>query len=110
MLEMRVSGEADVESTEMVDSALEIWGMTSPVLLAGGFKSDSANKIMDEYLGNDIVVVFWRQFILNPDLPSKIKTGLELTEYDRETFYKAQNLDGYTDYPFSQEWRLQERL
>jgi len=35
MVESRISGDAEIESTELVDFALKIWGKISPVLLAG---------------------------------------------------------------------------
>jgi len=110
MVESRISGDAEMESTELVDFALKIWGKISPVLLAGGFQPDSASRVLDEYPDSDVAVVFGRQFISNPDLPFRIKEGLKLTSYDRETFYKPKGPDGYTDYPFSDEWKTQHRL
>ena len=35
----------------------------------------------------------------NPDLPERIRLGLPLNEYDRNTFYTF-DTKGYTDYPF----------
>ena len=104
LVESRISGNADVEATEKVDFALEIWGKTSPVLLAGGFKPDSAHKTVQEYAENEVAVVFGRYFISNPDLPFRILEGVDLTPYDRGTFYKAKSPEGYVDYPFSREW------
>lgn len=109
MVESRVSGNADVESTEKVDFALDIWGKTSPVLLAGGFKPDSAKRAMEEYKDHDVLIVFGRYYISNPDLPFRLKNGIELTQYDRNTFYKAENPEGYTDQPFSKEWEAQNQ-
>lgn len=110
MVESRVSGSADVETTEKVDFALKIWGKTSPVLLAGGFKPDSAKRAMEEYPDNDVAIVFGRYFISNPDLPFRLEKGLELTGYDRDTFYNAKSPKGYVDYPFTREWEAQSRL
>ncbi|KAL7412714.1 hypothetical protein BDY24DRAFT_88258 [Mrakia frigida] len=44
------------------------------------------------------VVVFGRYFISNPDLPQRIKEGVEFSKYDRPTFYTGGSA-GYTDYP-----------
>ncbi|MCJ1474986.1 Chanoclavine-I aldehyde reductase fgaOx3 [Lambiella insularis] len=109
LVESRVSGTADVETTEKVNFAIDIWGKTSPVLLAGGFKPDSAKRaVEEEYKDNEIAVVFGRYFISNPDLPFRIQEGLELTPYDRSTFYKPQSPDGYIDFPFSKEFEAQQ--
>lgn len=104
VVEARISGNADVETTEKVDFLVNLWGKTSPVFIAGGFKPDSAKRAVEEYKDHDIVVVFGRYFISNPDLPFKIKKGIPLTPYNRDTFYKVGSTEGYTDYPFSKEF------
>jgi len=38
-------------------------------------------------------------FLANPDLPKRIRLGLPLNAYDRNTFYTF-DANGYTDYPF----------
>ena len=40
-----------------------------------------------------------RYFLANPDLPERIRLGLPLNDYDRDTFYTF-DAKGYTDYPF----------
>lgn len=108
MVESRVSGNADVESTEKVDFAVKIWGKDKPVLLAGGFKPDSARRtIEEEYKDYQILVVFGRLFLANPDLVFRLKTGLPLTHYDRKTFYTPEKAAGYIDYPFSEEFKAE---
>ena len=107
LVESRISGNADVETTEKIDFALDIWGQTSPVLLAGGFKPDSSKRAMEEYKDYAIVIVFGRYFISNPDLPFRIQNDIELNMYDRSTFYNAGSPKGYTDQPFSKEWEAQ---
>lgn len=105
LVESRISGNADVESTEKIDPFIDIWAGTSPILVAGGFKPDSARRAVDEeYKDKDILVVFGRYFISNPDLVFRLERGIEFQQYDRETFYKAKSRDGYTDYPYSEEW------
>ena len=36
-----------------------------------------------------------------PDLPLRLKEGLSLTRYNRDTFYAKEAAAGYIDYPFS---------
>lgn len=111
LVESRISGNADIETTEKIDFALDIWGKTSPVLIAGGFKADSAYRAADEgYKTRDIAVVFGRYFISNPDLPYRIQNGIDLIKYNRDTFYKVKSREGYTDYPFSKEFEAQAKL
>ncbi|KAI9746103.1 MAG: Chanoclavine-I aldehyde reductase fgaOx3 [Claussenomyces sp. TS43310] len=104
LVESRISGNADVESTEQIDFLVDIWGKTSPIFVAGGFTSESAKKVADQYPNADVAVVFGRYFISNPDLPFKLREGIPLTPYNRDTFYKVKSPEGYTDYPFSKEF------
>jgi N-ethylmaleimide reductase len=54
---------------------------------------------MAEKNGKDAdAVAFGRYFVSNPDLPRRIKEGLPLTDYDRDTFYTFE-ARGYNDYP-----------
>jgi len=40
--------------------------------------------------------------ISQPDLPRRIREGIELNKYNRDTFYlKGYQPTGYTDYPFA---------
>jgi len=111
VVESRVSGNADVETTDKVDFAIKAWGETSPVLVAGGFRPDSAKRAVDEeYNDHEIAIVFGRYFISTPDLPFRIKHDIELTPYDRKTFYNPKSEEGYTDYPFSEEFMKESRL
>lgn len=108
LVESRISGNADIESTEKIDFAVEIWGKNRPVLLAGGFKPDSARStIEDKYKEYQILVVFGRYFLANPDLVFRIKKGLALTNYNRNTFYIPESAEGYIDYPFSEEFQAE---
>lgn len=104
VVESRISGSADAEATDKIDFLAKIWAKTSPFLVAGGFTAESAKKVVDEYPDNDVVVVFGRYFIPNPDLPFRVKEGIPLTKYDRNTFYNAGEAKGYIDWPFSKEF------
>ncbi|KAJ8063429.1 hypothetical protein OCU04_008648 [Sclerotinia nivalis] len=110
VIEARVTGSVDIEATEKVDFMIDIWDGTSPVLLAGGFTAESAKKAVDEeYKGKDIVIVFGRHFISNPDLPFRVKEGIEFTPYDRKFFYNKMEEQGYTTYTFSKEFEAQHK-
>ncbi|OJJ63360.1 hypothetical protein ASPSYDRAFT_53065 [Aspergillus sydowii CBS 593.65] len=103
LVEARISGSNDFEGNEPLDFAYKLWD--GPILVAGGYKPLEAQKLVDqEYPDKDIVVVFGRHFIANPDLVYRVKEGLELTAYDRGTFYACKSPVGYTDYPFSVEY------
>lgn len=108
VVESRISGNADVETTEKIDFLLDIWNNQSPVLVAGGFKPDSAKRAADEeYKDKDVMVVFGRYYISNPDLVFRLEKGIEFTPYDREKFYNKGEKEGYTTWPFSKEFEAQ---
>jgi N-ethylmaleimide reductase len=67
------------------------------IIAAGGFEPDSAEAIVEK--GDADLVTFGRYFVSNPDLPERIRRGLPLNDYDRDTFYTF-DAHGYTDYPF----------
>jgi N-ethylmaleimide reductase len=67
------------------------------IIAAGGFEPDSAEAIVKK--GDADLVTFGRYFVSNPDLPERIRRGLLLNDYDRDTFYTF-DAHGYTDYPF----------
>lgn len=68
-------------------------------ITAGNFNRDNApNKVKS---GEADAIVFGRHFIANPDLPRRLREGLPLNKYDRDTFYGARPPEkGYNDYPF----------
>ncbi|KAH7109892.1 hypothetical protein B0J11DRAFT_601432, partial [Dendryphion nanum] len=103
LVESRIAGNADVEVTDELQFAYDIW--TGPFLIAGGFRPDSAHQLVDEEQKNkNIVVMFGRYFISTPDLPFRVKSGMELNQYDRSTFYTPKHPHGYIDYDFSAEF------
>lgn len=87
VVEARVSGVEDGAGSESIDFIANIWKKTGPLLRAGGFNRESALKAVEEFPDNDIVVVFGRHFIANPDLVFRLKENLPLTRYDRSLFY-----------------------
>jgi NADPH2 dehydrogenase len=109
MIESRVSGADDSDSSEPLDFAYKLWN--NPILVAGGYTLANAQKLVDEdYPDKDIVVIFGRHFIANPDLVYRMNTGLELNGYESKTFYTSQSPVGYVDYPFSTEYLRREKI
>lgn len=105
LIEPRVFNNEDLEHpvVETLDFAINLWD--GPLLLAGGYKPGMAQKAVDDtYQDRDIIVMFGRYFVANPDLVFRIKNRLPLTPYDRSTFYDVKNPVGYLDYPFSKEF------
>jgi N-ethylmaleimide reductase len=70
---------------------------TGTIIAAGGFEPATAEAAVRE--GDADLVAFGRHFVANPDLPKRIRLGLPLNAYDRDTFYTF-DARGYTDYPF----------
>jgi len=70
------------------------------IIAAGGFQPDTAETAIASGVAD--AVAFGRHFVANPDLPLRIKEGLALTKYDRDTFYTFDSV-GYNDYPFANE-------
>lgn len=109
LVESRVSGSEDYEGSERLDFAYKLWN--GPLLVAGGYKLADAQKLVDEeYPNKDIVVIFGRYFIANPDLVYRIKEGLELSAYERKTFFINNSAIGYVDYAFSAEYLASENV
>ncbi|XHG03891.1 Chanoclavine-I aldehyde reductase fgaOx3 [Aspergillus wentii] len=95
LVESRISGNADIEATDQLDFFLDAYNRASPIIFAGGFKPDSASEaVKSRYAAYDAVIAFGRLFISNPDLPFRVKSGLPLTPYDRDSFYLRQKPQG----------------
>jgi 2,4-dienoyl-CoA reductase-like NADH-dependent reductase (Old Yellow Enzyme family) len=102
IIESRVNNNVDCESTKSIDFLLDIWDNVTPVLIAGGNTPENVFEAADKkYAALDVVFVFGRHFVSNPDLPYRLKNGVELNKYDRSTFYTPESPRGYIDYPFS---------
>ncbi|RWA05596.1 hypothetical protein EKO27_g9511 [Xylaria grammica] len=103
LIEARIAGIEDADGSpgpsETLAFAYNLW--KGPLLVAGGFTTESARHLVDiEHPDKDIVVMFGRRFISTPDLPFRIRRNIPLAEYDRSTFYAPQLAAGYIDYPF----------
>jgi N-ethylmaleimide reductase len=66
------------------------------LILSGGYDVARAEADLTREAGD--LIAFGRSFISNPNLVEKLKSGIELTPADSETFYTADE-KGYTDYP-----------
>ncbi|PGH30774.1 hypothetical protein GX50_06448 [[Emmonsia] crescens] len=68
------------------------------LLAAGNFKRE--NCLAKVKAGGADAIVFGRWFLANPDFVRRLREGLVLNKYDRDTFYGATPPEkGYTDYP-----------
>lgn len=100
-----VRGDKQINVGKTLDFILEAWDNTSPVMVAGGYKPQSAVWAVEEhYKKYDVLVAFGRTFLANPDFVYRLKNGIEFNKYNRATFYLVMNEEGYNDYPFSEEY------
>ncbi len=99
LIEPRASGagQRDVDHKNVPSAAELFRPMWDGVLIAAGnFNGESANAMLAK--GDADAICFGRFFISNPDLPEKLRRGVELTPYNRATFYGG-GPEGYIDYP-----------
>lgn len=99
LVESRVSGANDSVGHESLDFAYDLWN--GPFLVAGGYTLREAHELVERKSAKDIMVIFGRYFVSNPDLVYRARKGLELSAYNRDTFYISGSPVGYSDYPFS---------
>lgn len=98
IVEPRVRGADDFElNVPAVASQALRDVFNGPILAAGGFNRDSAEQIIAA--GDADLVAFGRLFISNPDLPERLRSGVALNAYNRDTFYGG-GAEGYVDYSF----------
>jgi NADPH2 dehydrogenase len=108
--------ESRFDDEEPINFVLDIWGKTSPVVIAGSLARENgvllagnhpkkALTLVEKYPNSDVIAAYGRYFIANPDLPYRIEKSIPLREYDRNTFYTPMSTVGYTDLPFSEEFQ-----
>ncbi|KAL4117382.1 hypothetical protein PRIC2_011373 [Phytophthora ramorum] len=71
------------------------------IITASGYDRAEAIKVVEE--GSADCVAFAQDFISNPDLVERLKTGADLNERNMKTVYLPLGVpfeQGYTDYPF----------
>lgn len=91
------AGQREVDHQDVPSAA----GLFRPIwngvlIAAGNFRADSAAEMVAR--GTADAIAFGRFFISNPDLPERIRKGMEFTPYNRATFYGG-GPEGYVDYP-----------
>ncbi|OBT55811.1 hypothetical protein VE04_03254 [Pseudogymnoascus sp. 24MN13] len=94
-----------VESRIQARATSRVPNSDNAIILAGGFTSESASEAISKHIDKKIAIAFGRNFLANPDLPFRIAEKLKLNSYNRATFYVEQSPIGYTDYPFSPEFK-----
>lgn len=103
VIEARVQANMDVEASESIDAFVDAWGNVSPVIVAGGYTSDTARQILEgKYSDRKILVAFGRSFISNPDLPYRILNNKPIAQHNRALFYEVLRPEGYIDYELCQ--------
>ncbi|KAE8159550.1 hypothetical protein BDV40DRAFT_234520 [Aspergillus tamarii] len=107
LVEPRIAGNTEVDepAADSLDFFFRAYEKAGPVIVAGGYKAESAKEAVDShYKDYDTLVAMGRPFTSNPDLPFKVKAGIPLRAYEREKFYLVKDPKGYTDYEFSEEF------
>src|SRR5580693_242219 len=98
IIEPRVRGNVVVAEGQYAIAAARLRKIFKGIIIAaGGFEPGTAEEVVEK--GDADLVAFGRYFLANPDLPKRIRLGLPLNAYDRNTFYTS-DAQGYTDYPF----------
>src|SRR5260370_26234676 len=99
MIEPRIKGNVLIADGQGPIAAARLRKIfTGKIIAAGGFEPDTAEAAVRD--GDADLVAFGRHFVANPDLPRRIRLGLPLNPYHRNTFYTF-HAPGYTRYPFS---------
>src|SRR5712672_4141104 len=91
------AGRAEVNHRNVPSAMVLFRPIWRGVLIsAGGFDGALAEAAVAA--GHADAIAFGRHFISNPDLPARIRHGVQFTPYNRATFYGG-GASGYTDYP-----------
>jgi N-ethylmaleimide reductase len=101
IIEPRVKGNVTINRGQGPIAAEQLRKVfKGKIIAAGGFEPETAETTTENGVAD--AVAFGRHFVANPDLPLRIREGLALTPYDRETFYTFDSV-GYNDYAFVNE-------
>ncbi|PGH09120.1 hypothetical protein GX51_00874 [Blastomyces parvus] len=105
VVESRIGGASECEGAyESTDFVIDAFANSGPVILAGGFTPETANKTIEKHTGRRIAIAFGRYYISTPDLPFRAINHIDLTPYNRDTFYIPKSPVGYVDYPNSPQY------
>ncbi|VDC06487.1 unnamed protein product [Peniophora sp. CBMAI 1063] len=100
VIEPRIKGDNTAHESDWAgqresnDFAHAIWG-DRPIIVAGGYNRETALEAAEK---DNVIVAFGRDFLANPDFPTRLKDNLKLNAYNRATFYTPGPV-GYVDYP-----------
>jgi N-ethylmaleimide reductase len=98
-VEPRVQDNETVENPDMTLSTTYFRTLyRGTIISAGGHDRATGEETLQA--GHADMIAYGRWYISNPDLPDRFATGVDLTPYDRSTFYGGTEV-GYTDYPVS---------
>jgi N-ethylmaleimide reductase len=101
IVEPRVKGNVTINESQGPIAAEQLRKVfKGKILAAGGFEPETAEWAIESGVADAVAV--GRHFVSNPDLPLRIREGVALTPYDRDTFYTFEDV-GYNDYPFVKE-------
>ena len=101
IIEPRVKGNVTINEGQGPIAAEQLRKVfMGKIVAAGGFQPDTAETAVATGVAD--AVAFGRHFVANPDLPLRIREGIALTSYQRDTFYTFDSV-GYNDYPFANE-------
>lgn len=100
IVEPRVSGIFDNPEASAINFTWPDLIWKGNIIRAGGFlDKGNISKLSNVVNRNDHTLIgVGRYFTSNPDLAVRLKDGLELTPYDRSTFYKLGSNIGYLDF------------
>lgn len=100
VVEPRISGIFDNPDAASIDFTWPDMIWKGVIIRAGAFLDPrNIEKLPSTVNKNDRTLIgVGRFFTSNPDLATRLKKGLELTPYDRTTFYKIGSNIGYLDY------------
>jgi N-ethylmaleimide reductase len=84
------------DDRQVCSTALVRESYSGTLITAGGYTPESAERALAS--GAADLVAFGRLFIANPDFVERVRTGAELNEPDKTTFYSG-GTHGYVDYP-----------
>jgi 2,4-dienoyl-CoA reductase-like NADH-dependent reductase (Old Yellow Enzyme family) len=84
IIEPRVKGNVTIHKGQGPIAAEQLRKVfKGKIVAAGGFEPETAETAIESGVAD--AVAFGRHFAANPDLPVRIREGLALTPYDRDT-------------------------
>ncbi|WP_244640392.1 alkene reductase [Devosia pacifica] len=92
--QMQQGEEPDPRELKMIDTIRTKFQGT--LIVGGGFQPGTAAQWIRD--GKADLIAFGRNFLANPDLPERFRTGAPLNADDPSTYYGG-GQKGYTDYP-----------